>query len=186
MDNHIFDYNSDDYKNFLSFFRNSENLNRHSLFVFAGENETERECAFEEVCRELMSEPKVISLFDIITKDEAQSRENTDRLVESIDPKTELVFCKDGEQLCGVYTGYTYSVVKYATPQERYFLKKIKELPIPVIVELSHEDHLDKTLSRQADAVIKFNAPKAFFDKLFWKLSQIHVNGSTLPSQRPV
>jgi len=185
LENKVFEYNSADYRDFIRLFGSSDKPKAHALYLFAGVNDTNRKCAIDEVCREVLSEPVDKSLADIISKDEGETRANIDALISEVNPNAEVLILRDGEQLCGVYTGYTYSVVKYATPQERYFLKKIKDLPLPVIVEFRNEDHLDETIEREADAIVKFNPPQSFFDRIFWRLSQIHVNGSILPSNRP-
>jgi hypothetical protein len=60
------------------------------------------------------------------------------------------------------YAGYTYSSVRYATPQERYLLGKLGKLEKIVMLDIVEEHNVDKTLERYSHANIKFPRPKSF------------------------
>ncbi len=180
----MFDYNSTSYNELLKDFR--DNPDNKKIIVFAGTFEENRKYAVSQFEREILGDVKKISLSDYVTAFEDESYEKIDQLFEDLKEENSLVIFKDAEQLCGVYTGHTYSVVKYATPQEKYFLKKLKELKCSVILEFENEHHLDKTIQRHADAVVRFPVPSSKLEKLFFWLTQVRVNGSNLPSRRPV
>lgn len=92
---------------------------------------------------------------------------------------------KNGEVLTGQYTGYTYSTVRYATPQEKYLISKMKGSEKFYVLELMETEAIDKTLERFAQSAIEFKAPASFIGKLLWKLTQIKIHGHTFPSKRP-
>ncbi|WP_018126382.1 hypothetical protein [Balneola vulgaris] len=184
MSNKIFDFNSANYNSFLEDFRNNPNQKR--TIVLAGNFKENRTYALSQFQSETLSEVHEISLASYITKFEDESYEQIDALFEELQKVNGLIVFKDAEQLCGVYTGHTYSVVKYATPQEKYFIQKLKQLKNPAILEFNNEQHLDKAIIREADAVIRFPVPSSLLERIFFAITQFRINGSNLPSQRPV
>ncbi|MDR9419995.1 hypothetical protein [Gracilimonas sp.] len=179
-----FDYNSAGYKKFLKKFRDTD-LEKSSLIVFAGSFNTNREAALDEFKREIIGEPVEIDLAEIITPYEEESYQNIDRCLNSINKDEELVIFRNAEQLNGAYTAYSTSIVRYGSPQEKYFVKKLAEIPVPAILELKDEDQLDRFLQRKADAVFLFKAPTSLLERLAWKVKNIHVHGSSFLSPRP-
>ncbi|WP_020403030.1 hypothetical protein [Gracilimonas tropica] len=179
-----FEYNSPKHKDFLKKFRALDG-SEHMLIVFAGAFSTNRNEAIDELKREIIGEATEIDLADVITPYEEESYANLDECIQSIDEKAPLVIFRNAEQLNGVYTGFTSSVVKYATPQEKYFLRKIKDVKAPVVLEFKDQDQLDRTITRTADAVVLFKAPSSLIEKLAWKMQNIHVHGSHFLSPRP-
>ena len=180
----MFEYNSSSYNEFLKDFR--KNTNQKKIIVFAGNYSENRKYALTQFETEVIGEARIVSLNDYISASEETTLKNLDDLFNELKSVQSLVIFKDAEQLCGVYVGHTYSVVKYATPQEKYFIKKLKELNCSCIIEFENENHLDKAIERVADAVIVFKVPSSFIEKIFFWLSQVRVNGSNLPSRRPV
>ncbi|MEX0844122.1 MAG: hypothetical protein WD022_02530 [Balneolaceae bacterium] len=179
-----FEYKSANHKEFLKKFRKSDEF-AHSLIVLAGSYNTNRKAALDELKREIIGEAVEIDLADIITPYEEESYRNLDEIIDAIDDDVPLVIFRNAEQLNGVYTAFTYSIVKYASPQEKYFLAKVKEINAPVVLEFKDLDQLDRMVVRKADAVILFKAPSSFIDKLVWKVQNVHVHGSRFLSPRP-
>jgi hypothetical protein len=180
----MFDFNSTSYKEFLNEYRN--NPSQKKIIVFAGNFSENRKYALTQFETETIGETKHIDLSDHINGSEESSYTNLDKLFETLSNIDSLIVFKNAEQLCGVYVGHTFSVVKYATPQEKYFLKKLKELKCSAILEFENEYHLDKAVERIADAVVQFKVPASKLEKIFFWLTQVRVNGSNLPSRRPV
>lgn len=180
-----FEYNSTQYKELIKNYRTEESK-KHQLIVFVGEFDVDRASAIDELKRETMGEALEIDLAEIITPIEEESYTSLDNTLENIGNDVPLVIFRNAEQLSGAYTGFTNSNVKYSTPQEKYFIKKAKEIPVPVVVELSSLDQLGKTLSRQADAVVLFNPPTSILEKLTWKFKNVHIHGSRFLSPRPL
>lgn len=180
----MFDFNSTSYKEFLKNFRNDPEKKR--VIVFAGNFAENRKYALSQFETEVMGDSVHVSLEDHISGSESETYNKLDQLFESLSSISSLIIFKNAEQLCGVYVGHTYSVVKYATPQEKYFIKKLKELNCSCIIEFENENHLDKAIERVADAIVRFRVPSSIIEKVFFWLSQVRVNGSNLPSRRPV
>lgn len=179
-----FEYNSVNYKEFLKKFRTGDH-SQNSLIVLSGPFSTNRNAALDELKREVLGEPVEIDLAELITPYEEESYQNLDTCIEGIDEKAPMVIFRNAEQLNGVYTGFSSSIVKYGSPQEKYFLRKIKEINAPVVLELKDFDQLDRMVTRMADAVILFKAPSSLIEKLAWKVQNIHVHGSRFLSPRP-
>lgn len=180
----MFDFNSTSYKEYLKDFRN--NTERKRIIVFAGNFAENRKYALTQFEAETLGETKKINLSDYISVSEEESYAKLDTLFEDLRSVDSLIVFKEAEQLCGVYVGHTYSVVKYATPQEKYFIKKLQQLNCSSILEFENEAHLDKAIQRVADAVVRFRVPSSKLEKLFFWLTQVRVHGSNLPSRRPI
>jgi hypothetical protein len=179
-----FEYNSVNYKEFLKKFRNLDS-SKHMLIVLAGAFTTNRKATLDELQREVIGTAVEIDLAEIVTPNEEESYINIDKILSAIDEKAPLVIVRNPEQLSGAYTGFTSSIVKYATPQEKFFLKKIAEINAPVVLEFKDIDQLDRTVTRMADAVVIFKEPSSLIEKLAWKVKNVHVHGSSFLSPRP-
>lgn len=180
---HIHKYGSREYKDFLNqYSRSSKDTPR--LLVLAGEYETERSYAIEELKRETEGDIVEVDLEDIIELAEKKSYANTDKMIEELNPNAELILFRNGAILNGEYTGFTASAVKYATPQEKYFLKKIKSIPALKVIELGSAEFLDRRLVNEADYIFLFTAPDSFLEKIIWNLKSVHVHGSRFYSPR--
>lgn len=178
-----FEFNSVKYKEFLASFRNSSE-EEVSLIVLAGPYHSNRNAALNELKREVYSEPIEIDLSDYISPYEEECYQNLDELFDSIDENASLVIFKKAELLNGVYTSYSSSAVKYGSPQVKYFLNKIENLNTAAVIEYKNLDELDRMVSRKADAVILFKEPSSLIDRLFWKIKNVHVHGSSFLSPR--
>lgn len=179
------EFDSTEYQQFLKDYRNLDD-NEHRLIVYAGAFDQNRNYSVEELKRETVGDIAELDLAEIITPYESESYEKIDTAIEAIDMNKSLVIFRNAQHLCGVYTGFTYSVEKYATPQEKYFLDKIRTLPCPVVIVFNHEDQLDRTIIRRADHLVLFKEPTSFFERIAWKIKQVRINGSNLSSPRPV
>ncbi|MEX0724591.1 MAG: hypothetical protein WD357_03615 [Gracilimonas sp.] len=180
----IFEYNSLNYKEFLKKFRDIDS-SEHMLIVLAGAFTTNRKAALDELKREVIGDAVEIDLAELVTPHEEESYKNIEKVLSEIDAEAPLVVIRNPEQLSGAYTGFTSSIVKYATPQEKFFLKKITEINAPVVLEFKDVDQLDRTITRTADAVVIFREPSSLIEKLAWKVQNVHVHGSSFLSPRP-
>lgn len=181
----ITDYNSTQYKDFINKYRTEESQN-NKLIVLAGEFTQNRKSAIDEIKRETMGDALEVDTRELITSNEEESYAKIDACVKEISSDTPLVIFRNAEHLNGAYTGYSNSLVIYSTPQEKYFLKKVKEIPAPVVMEMSNSNMVDATLSRSADMVVLFDPPTSFLEKMAWKFQNIHIHGSRFLSPRPV
>jgi len=131
-------------------------------------------------------EISTVDLRSVISTNEEESYTYLDRLFDSLGEKNKIIYLEYGDVLSGEYTGFTYSTVRYATPQEKYLLNKIQHSEKVVILDLRDKANLTKSMERLAQAAIDFDAPDSGLSKLFWKLKQIRVNGHTFENKRPL
>lgn len=122
---------------------------------------------------------------DIITKVESESFENLDYVFSKYEANHALFYLKNGSRLCGVYTGYTQSRVKYATPQERYFLKKVQQTGGIFVVDMNTSTDADTTVQRAAQSIINLPAPRSGLKRLLQKLRGVSVHGHQIKTERP-
>ncbi len=126
-----------------------------------------------------------IDLRNIISVDEAETTKNIDALFSNIKGKGKILFFSNADRLCGAYTGYTYSSNRYATPQERYLLQKIKEIEKIIIFDIEDAYNADATMRRYAHHAVIFDKPKSLFSKLTWKLGSVTFHGHEFENERP-
>lgn len=127
-----------------------------------------------------------IDLRDVIKLNEDECFQKIDELFKYIGETEKNLHFKHGDALAGEYTGFTYSSTRYATPQEKYLLKKIKSSERLVIIDIEELENIDKTLERTAQTVIIFDKPTSAIGKFLWRLKQVHVHGHTFANKRPV
>lgn len=161
------------------------NLERsHYLLLFVGKFKSGKKSMLNRLQKKV-GDFAEIDLETVITPNEEESIANIDKVFASIPSSTKNILFKNGEALTGQYTGYTYSTVRYATPQEKYLLRKMKGSEKLYVLELKETEAIDKTLERFAQSAIEFEAPGSFIGKLLWRVTQIKINGHTFPSRRP-
>lgn len=125
-----------------------------------------------------------VDLRDVISGDEEGSYKNIDTLFEQLGDSDKNIIFRHGDILAGEYTGHTYSSVRYATPQEKYLLNKIKTSERFIVLDIQEFENIDKMLYRIAQTVITCKSPASGFSKLLWKLRQISLNGHTFTNKR--
>lgn len=128
---------------------------------------------------------KEIDLRDIILLNEDACFKKIDELFNYIGETEKNLHFKHGDVLAGEYTGFTYSSTRYATPQEKYLLKKINSSEKFVIIELEDLENIDKTLERYAQTAVICKHPSSAMGKFLWRLKQIKVHGHTFSNKRP-
>lgn len=158
---------------------------QHHLSLFLGLYEPDKKKALDEIAAKLNREVKIIHTDKLISKIESVTFANLNTLFEGLDQSDVILYFKNGGRLCGTYTGYSYSRVKYATPQERYFLKKIKEFNGLVIVDIEEFTDADKTLRRAAQSVVSFFLPESKWQRFIWHLKNYSLHGVELKTKRP-
>jgi hypothetical protein len=155
------------------------------LLVLAGKY-TKGKNAFLSKLSKKAGEISSVDLRSVISTNEEDAYRNLDRLFTSMDDTQKVVHLEHGDVLSGEYTGFTYSSVRYATPQEKYLLNKIQQSEKVVILDLIDKANITKSLERKAQAAIDFDEPASGLGKLFWKLKQIRLNGHTFENKRPL
>lgn len=174
-------------KEISSIIDNLDDINLESsyyLMLVAGPYKEGRENILPRVERKV-GMYKEIDLRDIILLNEEACYQKIDELFDSIEKNKKSLYFRHGDVLGGEYTGFTYSSTRYATPQEKYLLNKIKSSEKFVVIELEDLESIDKTLERYAQTIIICDKPTSSVGKFFWKLKQIHVNGHTFSNKRP-
>lgn len=154
------------------------------LMLLVGSYKTGRKSILSRVQKKIGSF-KEIDLRDIIKLDEDACYKKIDELFAQIGETEKNLLFKHGDALAGEYTGFTYSSTRYATPQEKYLLKKIRNSEKFVIIELDDLENVDKTLERYSQTAIICDKPTSAMGKLLWKLKQIKVHGHTFSNKRP-
>src|SRR5699024_7980782 len=111
--------------------------------------------------------------------------QNIDKLLESFNTNEQFLFLQNGSRLSGVYTAHSLSRVKYATPQEKYFIKKVEQKGGLCVVDTDDPNEAGRTIRRAADSIINFPPPVSGLKKLIWNMKQASLQGSHLENDRP-
>jgi hypothetical protein len=161
------------------------NENRHHLSLFLGLYEPNKEKALKEFENKFNRKVRVIDTSELASRIESETFEKLDEFFDNMDQADDILYFKNGDKLCGVYASNSHSRVKYATPQERYFLKKVKAFNGLVIVDIEEFSDADKTLRRAAHSIISFTLPKSKLKRAFWHLKNFSPHGFELKTKRP-
>jgi len=149
------------------------------LTVIAGANRSAKKGFYNKIKKQAGNSFKEIDLRKVITTELDETSKNLDELFSSLSSE-KYVWLSHGDQLGGVYTGYSYSVRRYATPQERYLLDKIAESGKLFFLDLDDIHTVNNLMKRHAQMLITFEQPTSFIGKL----KQITLNGSSFASSR--
>lgn len=169
-------------KEISSFLNDVKQVNVESsyyLTVLAGENKSAKNDFFKKVKSSLGEDLAVVDLRDFVSSVEEESYEGIDEMIASLGDKT-YVWLDHGDELDGVYTGYSSSVRRYATPQEKYLIRKITSTEKKYFLSLEDQYAVTNFLRRHAQTLITFDYPSS----LLGRLKQITLNGSSFSSSR--
>ncbi len=179
-------YESDTFEKLLSEVEDKSSFNEFYLMLLVGNLKDKKKEAVKEVKERSGRDATEVDANPLISANEVETRLRIDDLFEDYDSENTILHVINGANLCGAFTGYTLSKVKYATPQERYFLKKIKEHKAFVIIDFEEPDTLDTTIQRAASSTVLFCPPDSGIKGFMARLKGFSVNGYNLNSQRPV
>lgn len=177
-------YEGPGFRDLAGSLKNRENGKAH-LSLFLGVYDPDKKEALEELARENGGEIATIDLEEVVSRSEEETYRALDRVFDRYAGSGAILYFENGDQLCGVYTNYSHSRVKYASPQERYFLRKAKEYSGVVIVDISEFTAADKTIRRAADSIVTFTLPGSPIKRFLWHLKHYTLQGSQLRSKRP-
>ncbi|NGP76362.1 hypothetical protein G3570_06945 [Balneolaceae bacterium YR4-1] len=178
-------YKDDTFEDVVEALVQSSNESGHHLSLFLGVYLSDKKKALEKISNATGLSVEHVDFNDVVSKSEDETFKNIDEVFEKYQSSHSILYFKNGDKLCGAYTGFTHSRVKYATPQERYFLKKVQEYEGVVIVDITQYTAADKTLRRAAKSVISFPLPDSTMKRFFWHLKNYTLHGFELRSKRP-
>lgn len=178
-------YGGDRYRELVDHLVTDVEKDRHHLSLFLGIYEPDKQKALNELEEKLNRKVKVVDTSELASRIESETFEKLDHFFDDIHESDDILYFKNGEKLCGVYTSYSHSLVKYATPQERYFLKKVKEFSGLVIVDIEEFSDADKTLRRAAHSIVTFPLPKSKLKRAWWHIRNFSPHGFELKTTRP-
>lgn len=178
-------YGDNDYKQLVDHLSSAINEDTHHLSLFLGLYDPNKEEALKELEQKLNRSVKVIDTSELASRIESETYEKLDQFFDEVHQSDDILYFKNGDKLCGVYSSNSHSRVKYATPQERYFLKKVKDFQGLVIVDIEEFTDADKTLRRAAGSVISFTLPDSKLKRFMWHLKNYSFHGFELKTKRP-
>ncbi|WP_340106429.1 hypothetical protein [Rhodohalobacter sp. 8-1] len=165
-----------------TFLQNVEKLNVDSsyyLTVLAGENQSAKDSFFKKVKQKFGDQLKVIDLRTVVSTVEEESYKKIDEMIANLGEK-KYVWINHGDELDGVYTGFSSSVRRYATPQEKYLIRHITSTEKIYFLSLQDRHTVTNFLRRHTQTLITFDYPES----LLGRLKQITLNGSSFSSNR--
>ncbi len=157
--------------------------NAYYLTLLIGSNNRAKKSFLDDVAKKSESVTS-INLADVITSNEVESKENMDDLFNKFSNSDKIIYLKDGDAFGGVYTSFSYSTERYATPQERYFIKKVQDSGKIIFLDIKDMHAASNTLKRFAQTIIRFEEPSSFVDKIMYKISKLRVHGHNFESKR--
>lgn len=165
-----------------TFLNNLDSVNVDSsyyLTVLVGNNGSAKSSFFKKLKNKVENNIREIDLREVVSDVQSESFEKIDAMIKSLGSE-KYVWFSNGDILDGVYTGFSSSVRRYATPQEKYLLKKIKNTEKIYFIALEDEHTVTNFLRRHAQTLITFHYPTTFLGKL----KQITLHGSSFSSNR--
>ena len=175
-------YNAPEYEKMI---QQLKSIEQPHLMLFIGLYSPDKKQALSDLSTALDLKVTRLDFNDIVSKIETETFEKIDRLYDQIEDSGNILYFENGDKLCGAYTGFSHSKVKYATPQERYFLEKFGEYPGLVIIDITETDSADKTIRRAAATIVDFPLPKSPVRRMLWHLKNYSMHGYDIKTKRP-
>ncbi len=182
---HSFAHTDSEIKSFIDGLTTLNVKGSYHLTLLVGSNKRAKKSFLDDVAKKSESVTS-INLSDVISADEDESYKNIDELFSKLSTSDKYIYLEDGDTFSGVYTSFSYSTQRYATPQERYFIDKVKESEKVVFLDILDPSAASNTLKRFAQTIITFEEPTSFVDKILYKISKLRVHGHNFESKRKV
>lgn len=163
----------------------AQNLEPYHLSILIGKDQDKLDIALQKMADASNRKILDVDANEVISKIESETYANLDTLFKRYYADESILHLQNGSRLCGVYTGYTHSKVKYATPQERYFLKKVQQKGGFYVIDINDDDDSDTTIRRAAQSIVHFPKPDSIFKTLLNKLKGVSVHGHQIETKRP-
>jgi len=178
-------YNQKGYKETIdSISSASESSTGGLISLFLGRYTPHKQQALDDIANASEFDIQFVETSEYVTASYNETVANIDELFEDADAQT-LFYFINGDKLCGVYTGFTQSKVKYATPHERYLFNKIKEFEGALVLDIANMDAVDESLLRVSDAIIYFPLPKSPVQRFLFGLKNYSFHGYEFRTKRP-
>jgi hypothetical protein len=178
-------FGEDSFEDLLNHLKTLPNEESYHLSLFIGKRQQQKEDALKQMAEAAGRDIHEMDANEIISRAETGTIANLDYAFKKYDAENTILYLKNGSRLCGVYTGYTNSKVKYATPQERYFLKKIQETNGVFVIDIETTTDADTTIRRAAQSIVDFPPSQSMLKKLLRKLKGVSVHGYQIKTKRP-
>lgn len=178
-------YDSSSFNQLVTHLTDEIDKQTHHLCLFLGLYEPNKKEALKTLASKLDREIKFVDTDDLVSRVESETFENIDNFFEGLDQSDVILYFKNANKLGGVYTGNSQSRVKYATPEERHFIKKVKSFNGLVILDIEEFIDADKTLRRAAESIVTFTLPDSILKRFFWHLKHYTLHGCELKTKRP-
>lgn len=178
-------YGDSDFDRYLEHLSDVNKSSESHLSIFLGWYMPHKKKAVNKISEVTEHSVEQIDVNDIVSKSEEETFNNLDELFERSAGTGSILYLTNGDKLCGAYTGFTHSKVKYATPQERYFLDKVRNFDGIVIIDISENDNADKTIRRMAQSIVTFPLPDNTFKRFIWHLKNYSLHGYDIKTKRP-
>ncbi|WP_148897998.1 hypothetical protein [Fodinibius salinus] len=178
-------YDHSSFDDLVEYLVNHNKSDIHHLSLFLGVYSPNKKKAVEKLGAKLDRDIQYVDTADIVSRIESETMANIDNFFEGFTQSDHILYFKNANKLCGVYVGNSHSRVKYATPEERYFLQKVQAFSGLVILDIEEFRDADKTLRRAAKSVVSFTLPDSNFKRFFWHLKNFSAHGCDLKTTRP-
>lgn len=178
-------YNSSAFKELVSHLTDEIDKQVHHLCLFLGLYKPNKKAAVNQLATKLNREVVFVDTSELVVRNESETIKNIDAFFEDLHQSDVILYFKNGHKLCGVYTGNSHSKVKYATPEERHFLRKVKAFNGLVILDVEEFNDADKTMRRAAASIVSFTLPDSTVKRFLWHLKNYTLHGCELKTKRP-
>lgn len=161
------------------------NEQTHFLITLIGPYDVNKADAVKTLANEAGLSIRHFDMAELVDNDESASIRRLDEIFDQCEAKKEFLFFSGGDNINGLYRGFTLSRIKYASPQERHFLKRVQEYEGITSIAVSNRDSTDETLLRASQSIIEFPLPASPLKRLGWKLRNFTFHGIDVDNARP-
>ncbi|PTM15032.1 MAG: hypothetical protein DA446_02795 [Bacteroidetes bacterium] len=128
------------------------------LILMVGSYKSAEVQFFESFTRNTGLELMEYDMNDLIFGDEEKTKSRINSFFKSLPKSSNAIILRNADRLNGAFTGNSISKMRYATPQEKYFLSCLDRSETILFLDFSNRANIIPAFRRYAHLIVDFTA----------------------------
>lgn len=108
---------------------------------------------------------------DLIFDDEEKTKSRIDSFFSSLPKQSNALIIRNADRLNGAFTGNSISSIRYATPQEKYFLASLYRSETIMFLDYSNRSNIIPTFRRHAHLIVDFTGSRGIMSRVLGRFN---------------
>ena len=158
-------------------FRDVNVKSSNFLALFIGSFHSAETIFFEDFTKVTGLELMEYDMKDLIFEDEEKTKSRIDSFFKSLPKTSNALILRNADRLNGAYTGNSISRMRYATPQEKYFLTSLYRSETILFLDFSNHANIIPAFRRHAHLIVDFTKSAGLVRRLMRRYLNFSILG---------